>query len=318
MAHLLTGCKAPVPVDLDREEEILEVEEFRGDAECRDCHVEIGREWEGSGHAGAQRFERLSRELGTQAVSHLEPYYRPAALLAREDPSRPPALRSVFQQLGVDCISCHMDAQFRMHGVQGYDSPHKTVADEALDSVEACIPCHGQGDELDQVTAWKEHGFDQAMLSCHSCHMLDTYRRLVQHWSMPRLPQRSSHSHSFRGPLDQAFVDSAITLTVQESAGQIQVGLTAQGIGHQFPGLAFRQVVVRTVGRDASEEVLWRHEEIIEGSRGNRIQPNQTRTFNYPSAGAVKVESAILYKWTSQTPESEAVVLQRARLGDSL
>ncbi|MEE8587206.1 MAG: hypothetical protein V3T83_20385, partial [Acidobacteriota bacterium] len=292
--------------------------EFRADAECRDCHVEIGEEWRRSGHADADRFRRLSEELGPQAVAHLEAYYRPAAILARDDPSRPPAARSVFQQRGVDCISCHMDAQFRMHGMQGYDSPHKTVVDESLDTVEACIPCHGQGDELDQVTAWKENGFEEAMLSCHSCHMLDTYRRLVQHWSMPNLPQRSSHSHGFRGPFDAVFVESAILLEVRQSAGQIQVDLTAQGIGHQFPGLGFRQVVVRTQGRDAAGLVLWQRDEIIEESRGNRLQPNETRTFSYLAGEAVDVESALLYKWTSQTPESEAVVLQCARLGDSL
>ncbi|MDA2933076.1 cytochrome c family protein [Acidobacteria bacterium AH-259-D05] len=294
----------------------LALEEFRAQADCTQCHVEIGKEWSSSAHAraGSSEARRLLASLGEEVALRLRSYYTPAALLV-SGLTKHPQSRDVFGEQGVDCLSCHMDGQYRMHGPHGTLAPHKVVQDQSYRTVSTCVSCHGQNDELDQVSSWRQAGFEAAQVPCQSCHMPQIDRQFVQHWVMPDLPVRTGSEHSFRGASDPDFFPSAVSIELKGEDETVSLNLRAGAIGHDFPGIAFRQVVIHTRATDSDGQMVWEKEEFIDGIvHHNRLRPSQTRHFSYSRQGALEVHSRLLYKGTPQTPEPEAILIHEAFL----
>jgi hypothetical protein len=196
-----------------------------------------------------------------------------------------------------------------MHGPLGLEAPHRVFQDDTLETVQACIACHGQGDELDQVSAWRQSGLEQGAIFCQSCHMPDVRRQLAL--SLADLPKRRSHSHLFRGVSDTEFMRSAARLQLSEESGQVSIRLSVAVIGHDLPGIAFRQLVVRTDAVDSKGEMLWNREELIDGlQHGNRLKTGETREFRYPRQKAAQVQTRLIYRKAPGWAEGELVLAE--------
>lgn len=295
----------------------VDVESLRQDTLCGDCHKEIFGEWSQSAHAlavadpeGARLRKRYLRK-GTPLESYLSP-----TLLLEAPAGRAPRPRAVFTSQGVDCIACHADAGFVMHGPKGTVAPHKVAQDARYRGPEVCTPCHGQGDSLDQYTSWKGSAFGQTGITCQECHMPFVDRQLVQHWAMPDLPTRESRRHTFAGGDDTEFVRRALRLSLSAEV----IGLTARvantGAGHLLPGIGWRELVLEVNLLDARGRLLKRRRESIgEGRRHDRIAPGGVLVLQWSiPAATAQAETRLIYKKYHDWPDQRGRILLEERL----
>lgn len=149
------------------------VEEFPRATACEHCHIEVFNEWSASSHAKA--YTSIPFREATDG-------YRFAACLGCHTPepalvSGAPVARTVYQDEGVTCVSCHLE-EGKLSGPissTGMISPHpvEVNSDQYRDS-NFCGRCH-------EGTFAEWNGVEmEDKPSCQQCHMPPKKRKMTQ------------------------------------------------------------------------------------------------------------------------------------------
>lgn len=231
---------------------------------CIACHAPIAAEWRESFHFRSLEgpfWERIRRKRFDRLFDALRVPCRnchaPANVLDLAAGAHP-ALRRDDQELGVDCVSCHVSIQ-GIHGAgQGREAPHEVIEDvRFLDPVRAstslCASCHEESlPHARTVTAWKESEFGRKGTTCLDCHMPQVRAPSVQ--GGPPLVRRS---HRFPGDKDPEFLRRALNATLElDAERRALVRIRNDRVGHSFPAAGMNWLLVTVTARDPQGEVL--------------------------------------------------------------
>lgn len=291
---------------------------FQSSSECRDCHAEVYREWEGSWHARSWTdpdVRALSNDFAnTDCIDCHAP--RPVFETGVNERVLPRAARRAE---GVDCITCHALAgtdQGRMAGtLERADVACRAKAVPELSRPEFCAPCHNQHQT---VTEWLVTRYAAEGIGCVECHM--PFR--------DGDPSRG-RDHTMHGGHSLELVRSAVDLRARRAGQRVLVELENVGAGHSFP-TDERSRAADVFWRPRSAEPgPWRHlyrfrspyrDEV--GLTSTLLRPHELRTIPLedPEAGGA-LEVALFYKLTPYwadperpDPEKEARLVERVEL----
>ena len=291
---------------------------FHTSAQCRDCHAEVYREWEGSWHAQSWNdpdVRALSNDFAnTDCIDCHAP--RPVFETGVDQRVLPRAAR---RQEGVDCISCHALAgpdESRMAGtIEREDVACRPKQMRSLSKPEFCAACHNQHQT---VTQWLVTRYAAEGIGCIDCHM--PFRGGD--------PNRG-RDHTMHGGHSIELVRSAVDLRARREPGRVLVEVENVGAGHSFPTderSRAADVFWRPLGGAAGP---WRHlyrcrspyrDEV--GLTDTLLVAHETRTIpleDPEASGAIEV--ALFYKLTPYwkdparpDPEQEARLVERLEL----
>jgi len=275
---------------------------FQSSTDCRSCHAEVYREWEGSWHAQSWNdpdVRALSNDFANMdCIDCHAP--RPVFETGVNERVLPRVAR---RQEGVDCIACHALAgadEGRMAGtLERLDVACRPKAVIELSRPEFCAPCHNQHQT---VTEWLVTRYAAEGIGCVECHM--PFR--------DGDPNRG-RDHTMHGGHSIELVRSAVQLRVRRAGASAQVEVENVGAGHSFPTderSRAADVFWRPLGEQAGP---WRHlyrfrspyrDEV--GLTSTLLNPHEVRTLPLedPQAGGA-IEVALFYKLTPYWADPE-------------
>lgn len=294
------------------------------EGKCADCHQEIWKEWEASGHAQAWE-SKLYQKLRAQyedAPKACDPCHAPqpilitgaGAKLTKENPYPMPLLRSEGKKSGVDCLTCHLDADGAMKGPYSDPSPfHKTKASNVYFTrqIQLCGSCHGQP----KVAAHNQvkDRAEGSRETCQQCHMPETQRKPSQYSA----EIKRSASHAFLGSRSKEFLQSAYYLDYETTEEGVQLYVT-NAADHPVPAAPLREIELQVQIAAADGAVLhdaretYRHpldeggKPVQPGAKDMRLKANETRVIAVPVNRArlkgAKLNAAIRYRRTADDP----------------
>jgi cytochrome c554/c'-like protein len=291
---------------------------FESSAACRDCHLEVYREWESSWHARSWNdpdVRALSNDFAnSDCIDCHAP--RPVFETGLDQRVLPRAAR---RQEGVDCIACHAlggaDAGRVAGTVERADVACRPKELAELSRPEFCAPCHNQHQT---VTEWLVTRYAAEGIGCIECHM----------------PFRGGdpgrgRDHTLHGGHSLELLRAAVDLRAARAGGTVRIEVENVGAGHGFP----------TDERSRAADVFWRPVEEPPGPwrflhrfrspyrdeaglDDTRLPAHATHaiTLDDPrSSGALEV--ALFYKLTPYwadperpDPEREALLVERVAL----
>jgi len=266
---MLTSCQMP---ELTR----VSSQQFPTPRSCARCHVEIYNEWEHSPHAAAFVSDAYRRATDGHRFRECQGCHAPQPMLTEGEPGP----RSTALELGVTCVSCHLD-QGAMVGPgepTGFVRPHPIRVDSSLfrDGT-LCGRCH-QSTLAQWRMARVEHRED-----CRGCHMPAVRRTMTQATDLISRPIVAAevpaieHRHVFRLiPTD--LPGKAFDLSVQLISGELTVTLI-NFLPHDLLtgdfGVRLVQVAVLGVDAAGNESILARWE--VTGILGGPVPAGGSR-----------------------------------------
>lgn len=257
---------------------------------CLACHGDIHKEWFASRHAQAWKnptYKATRQRIGeAKAAQECDHCHAPQPIYITGI-DQMPKLRADDRDSGVNCLTCHLDADGAMRGPHGGTSPfHKTKADPTLKSVDTCAPCHGQPSvpQHDEVTGFKK-GLGSKGITCHTCHMPAIER---QAGLGENVPKRANGQHTWPGGYTDAMVKNAATVQTKVEDGKVTVRIT-NNAGHPLPGATYRTLVLSVRVTDDNNKTVLNKQEIFfkspnpqQQSANKRIGAGETYTFSAP------------------------------------
>ena len=277
---------------------------------CGKCHVAIYQEWESSPHAKAyvsQSFQRATND------------YRFRECLACHAPeptftTTRPVARTADCNLGVVCVSCHLD-QGAMVGPRqptGVVKPHPIVVDAArfLNGQE-CGRCHES--TLQQWQAFPA----TAKQDCAACHMPEVTRTMTQATDLISKPivamekPNVEHRHVFDCPDAHASADDYALNAV---ATNHRITVTLQNrLPHNLPtgdfGVRLVQVTATAVNATGKQSEIAQWE--IAGTQNQSLAPGAVRRWDADlPAGTQTVRLSLARK--DRNPADTVVILEKA------
>jgi nitrate/TMAO reductase-like tetraheme cytochrome c subunit len=258
---------------------------------CSECHVDIYNEWKASPHAQAFINPRYLAATDDHTFEQCLPCHAPQPAITRSEPK----VRTVSQDLGVTCVSCHLD-QGAMVGPlppTGMVKPHPIRVDPSpFEAGRLCGNCH-QG----TLAQWQAAKTD-SKVDCRECHMPAVERKTTQATSeISKVFVRAEkvvreHQHSFTMiPAD--LPSPAVSLQINVENGDAKIHLTNL-LPHNLPtgDFGFRVIEVVAEGIDAAQKStpLGRWE--LTNAAGGYLSAGQERTWSCripPDLRAVRV-----------------------------
>lgn len=242
-ACLLASCTMPA---LTR----LSPQHFPQPDSCAHCHVDIHEEWKLSPHARAFTNERYRHATDDYAFQECLGCHAPQPMLVRGEP----AVRPVEREIGVGCVSCHLDNGAMVGPLQptGLAKPHPIKVDPApFENGKLCGHCH-QG-ELRQWQASTIEGKQD----CRHCHMPTVRRTMTQATSLVSKAfvaaekAEIQHRHTFM-LVPGKLPEPPFTLDVAATGDQMTIALTNR-LPHNLPTGDFgvRIVQIEALGIDS-------------------------------------------------------------------
>jgi hypothetical protein len=277
---------------------------------CERCHLDVWEEWQSSGHSRswtnpAFQAAIVGREDGGEACASC---HAPDSVL-RVGPGSLPKPRSTDRELGVNCVTCHVDGR-TYYGPVPSRGHGEVVVMEDYRSSRWCSSCHGHA----EIAAHSEHYSSyvtspagEAGRSCQACHMPAVVRELVKAKRplkdiQPAVPCRM---HRFGVEPDEAgrLKDAAQLQAVFEEE---QIALEVRPhdghrIGHGFGRMVVLEVRLFDESGTLLDDVS--HEFAQEGDE--RLQPGQGTWLRFDApASAVRAEAELrlLGQDTGSTP----------------
>jgi hypothetical protein len=251
-------------------------QQFPTPQSCAHCHVQIYDEWEHSPHALAFVSQSYHRATDGYRFGECVGCHAPQPGLTVGEPEP----RSTARELGVTCVSCHLD-----HGAMvgpseptGIVKPHPIMVNASLfqDGV-LCGRCH-QGTLAQWQSARVEHKQD-----CRQCHMPAVHRTMTQATNLISRPIVAAekagveHRHVFT-LIGAELPEKSFDLSVQAASGELNVTLT-NFLPHDLPtgdfGVRLVQVTLRGVDVVGKETILARWE--VTGIAGGSIPSGGSR-----------------------------------------
>jgi hypothetical protein len=274
---------------------------FQSAAVCAECHPEIHRTWQSSGHATAFTdpafqipYERVRRADPRRALPCEQCHNPMRFLLSPRDPRA-----AIFSREGVTCDFCHSvesvspggpfpryrarpGAKFGPRGGTG-KSPHGTEFSGLHITSGFCAGCHEYRNEhgtpiLTTASEWEESFYRGTGVHCQFCHLPQLF------------DARFIEGKRQKGPLDHAMVGGhsrerlaraipmQARLTLSGREARVEVSLKNERIGHATPtGLPTHRIRLVATLHDASGNDLGRREEVFERLLGDGNGKPMTR-----------------------------------------
>jgi hypothetical protein len=246
---------------------------------CSECHVDIYSEWARSAHAKAFESETYRRATDDYQFKECIACHAPEPRLT----SREPAPRTTDRELGVACVSCHLDHGSMVGPTQptGFAKPHPVRVDPALfaDGV-LCGRCHQS-----TLSQWQAVPVDKKK-DCRQCHMPTIRRTITQATNLISRPivaaesPGGEHRHLFTLiPTD--LPEKPFDLIVDLNEQKLQVTLHNL-LPHDLPtgdfGMRVVQLTARSVNATGSESPLAKWE--VNGIVGASIPAGGSRSWS--------------------------------------
>ena len=276
---------------------------------CAECHVDIYKEWQASPHARAFVNPRFVAATDNHQFAQCLGCHAPAAAMVTAEPTA----RTAEQDLGVVCVSCHLD-----HGAMvgplpptGMVKPHPIRVDQTpFENGTLCGHCH-QGTLAQWRAAEKDPTHD-----CRECHMPSVWRKTTQATSVisnvfvAAEKQALEHRHAFTlTPTD--LTEAPITLDLACTGNQARVTLTNR-VPHNLPTGDFgvRIVEVTAEGLDAQGHTTpLGHWELTNAANGF-LAAGQSRQWSVPIAADLRTLRASIERHGRDGAE-RAVLLRK-------
>jgi hypothetical protein len=302
LAWPLVSCQRPELTHLSNEDP-----QFPVPTSCGQCHVAIYEEWEHSPHAAAFVRESFRRATDDYRFRECIGCHAPQPMLT----SAKPQARAAQCELGVLCVSCHLD-QGAMVGPSeptGLVRPHPILVDAVrFENGTLCGRCH-QSTLLQWQSAKNEKRRD-----CRECHMPEIHRTMTQATDLISRPIVAAetagveHRHSFTLTTDQS--DKSFDVRVERSDGGLGVTL-ANMLPHNLPTGDFGIRIIRVIatGTDAEHKQVPLGDWEITGTIGSSLPAGSSRTWQAGlPAGMRHIAIEILHE---QGDPSRQIVLLR-------
>jgi len=275
------------------EDEIAKLKRGLESGRCGTCHPLIVREQMKSAHAKAGRDERFPARYGDERYDAAR-FAEPVLMTGL---NKPPVKRSEHPKLGVNCLTCHLGPDGKMHGPKTDKiSPfHGITPNEEIFSKtdRLCLTCHGSG-ELPKMNALASTKGKRAK-RCIDCHM-----PIVKRPPSVLTPRRECRSHEFS--LGKA---ASKGLTAEVDGDKL---ILKSSSVHPIPHLPGRGIIVQIFKADGGILLS------LTRDRENPIGPGGSAEISRPKgSGVLKV---LLRRNPSDPPGKWELLLER-KLGPS-
>lgn len=306
-AVLLVSALTTSPFGQEQKEKIPRV---RG--RCQVCHRDEAIEWAKSEHAKAWTSETFALTTNNRSQKECLHCHAPDKILATGF-GKEPKLREEMVELGVDCVSCHQDANDAQHGRVGrVTDAHPTIKNEKFATVEVCATCHAK---FGTVNEWKQTKWANDPQSCVSCHMPKVTRKIA----ITSRKETETYAHTFPGATPEMF-KKGIKVETAVNGGNLIVKLTSVEVGHNFPtGIDHVIAIIDVRVVDGGQEVLkylsLLADDRARGGSDTRLKPGEMREIAIPLQGK-KGEAIVkvLHKSARDLPDDKAKVLFETKL----
>lgn len=300
MLVTILGVLASYP----EQKESQKVPRVRG--RCQACHRTEALEWAQSRHAKAWVSETFAQATQNYTREECLSCHAPDRILVTGF-GKEPTLRSEQREHGIDCISCHEDANEARHGTLGTKTDdHPVVKNEKFGTVEMCATCHAK---FGTVEEYKQTKWAETATACVTCHMPVQKRPIALD-----KPERTAHAHTFKGA-DPEMFKKGLKVETSVSADTLIVKLSSVEVGHNFPTgadlvVAIVEVRVLSGGQEVLKQQTLLANDTAKGGTDTRLKPGETREISIPLQGK-KGEAVIrvLHKYLRDLPDEKAEVL---------
>ena len=241
---------------------------------CRKCHMDVMEEWEKSSHARSWSnpvFQAAAKRLGKKSEACARCHAPDSVPLVGS--GKLPYARPDDRDLGVNCVSCHLDGKkyFGPHRSKGHGG---IVVDSSYTKALFCSSCHGQSEvnkAHDAYTSYLKSPAHKEGKSCQDCHMETVNRKMVKSKrKLRRNVQRARDCkiHTFAGVHTSG---QAAELTAKIVDGKLNVVVSPR-TGHDLPTSQGREVRLTVQMLDKSGAVLKRRIRSWDPSRGKVLK----------------------------------------------
>lgn len=283
-----------------------EVPKVRGD--CQTCHPNEAKDWASSRHAIAWESDSFIATSRNRSLKMCLPCHAPEPILLKGF-NEHPALREEERTHGIDCVSCHRDANGAYHGTLGTQTDaHPTVKNEKFGTVEMCATCH----EIFGTVDWyKQSQWGKDLHGCVNCHMPIVERPIA---TAEGLPARKARIHKFEGATPAMF-QKGVKMEIAPNEGNLQIKMESVEVGHTVPtGPEYVVVIVEARFYQGGQE-LQKHQTLladnvaIDGS-DTRLKPGERKVIrtSIPD-GAERAVVRVLHKRNRDFPDDKARIL---------
>jgi hypothetical protein len=283
----------------------------RGD--CQSCHPNEAKDWAESRHAAAWESESFAQTSRNRTLKMCLPCHAPEPILVKGFGEHP-ALREDERPHGIDCISCHQDANNAYHGTLGTKTDaHATVKNEKFGTVDMCATCH----EIFGTVDWyKQSEWGKDPNGCVNCHMPVVERPIA---TGDGLPARKARVHKFEGATPEMF-QKGVKMSHERRDDYLQIKLESVWVGHTVPtGPEYVVVIVEARFMNGEQEV-GKHQTLLADNvaiDGNdtRLKPGERRVIRAPIPnGAQEAIVRVLHKRNREWSDDKARVLYEAKV----
>lgn len=280
LATLLASCTMPA---LTR----VSDQRFPQPDACAHCHVEIHNEWAQSPHARAFINDRFRQATDNYRFQQCLGCHAPEPMLTTAEP----APRASQLDLGVTCVSCHLDngAMVGPLPPTGMAKPHPIKVDPApFDNGQLCGRCH-QGTLAQWQSAPVNNKHD-----CRHCHMPEVNRKMTQATSLiskalvAAEKPAMEHRHTF-SLVPENLPEEPFTLDVTATGAEATIALHNH-LPHNLPTGDFgvRIVQIQADGIDATGNVSALNRWELTSSGNGALPAGQSRQWRLTLASNIK------------------------------
>ncbi len=284
--------------------------------QCEVCHRQEALDWSQSRHAQAWVSETFAMSTSNRSIKMCLPCHAPEPILVKGFGEHPD-LRGDEREHGIDCISCHRDANGAYHGrlgTQPEDHPGPIVKNEKFGTHEMCGTCH---EVFGTYDAFKQTQWAKDPDGCINCHMPVVERPIAV--APSGLPARKARVHKFEGATPEMF-QKGVKVAAERKNDALQVSMESVWVGHTVPTGPEQVVMIVDVRLLKAGSEVGKKQELladnvaIDGS-DTRLQPGERRVFRIPLIGEPdEALVRILHKRNRDLPDEKATILYETKV----
>lgn len=256
---------------------------------CERCHQDVWEEWSASGHSRAwtnSAFQAAIAEREDEGEACAS-CHAPDSVL-RTGPGQLPRARSADRDLGVNCITCHMDGREYFGPVPADFHGGVTVRADYRSST-WCASCHGHPEAAphhEHYTSYLESPAAGNEESCQSCHMPLVTRQLAKSKRPLKdlQPAQACRVHRFGTEVDaQGRLAGAAELRATFEGNELVVELEPHG-GHRLAAGEWKELRLEVRFLDAAGDAIETESVVLPKEGELALEPGRTsrRTFAAP------------------------------------
>jgi hypothetical protein len=203
---------------------------------CRECHAEIYREWEGDRHSKAWVGELYTEKSNNHTDTSCFSCHAPRPILETGLDS-PAEARQDFREAGITCLSCHRRGDHVATSGKPGEAPCGPLHDPAFPADRAdmqqatitfcgvCHNLHGTDKEFMGSRYYREG------MTCLSCHMAEE----VFAPAVTGAPPKARRAHRFPGGHSPEMLRRAMSIEAERREDRVVARVVNRGAGHRIP-----------------------------------------------------------------------------------